>query len=183
MAAIIVICDKIEKITASDFDKIEDYAKCDQLLKEIQESFADMFKKLMDEQKCRIICSGFRIIFEMVQNCRGLVQFQGNIRFGKAFFPVENFDCEKFIEQNIPEESRQNMDFSEAETITDTQKRVFLRISTLMLEFREFYVELTKRFFNMGITHIMAETFVDKCVMTPSFEVVEGGVLQSISKS
>lgn len=161
-------------ILSSDFDDEVDFYTADCEIQTIQEKILGEYRKLSDYEKPIVLQAGYRVLLQMMENCRHFLQFQLNLRFGKCYYLIDRLDLEKVLEELLDKKAFDRMDLSTVTDLDPLKRLCFFKISSVMLQFRSFFIKLVEDIFNKEITEKMAENFVEKCTMVPQFELVDG---------
>ena len=166
-------------IKSFSFDNENDYYTADCKLQTIQESIILSFEKIRESEKSVLLQAGYRIVLQMLENFRNFIQYQLNLRFGKCYYLMDRLNIDEFFQTCLDKEAMNRMNMDDIKKLNIFQKMSFFTLSTVMLQIRAFYVDFVERMLNTKISTEMAETFVDKCAMTPCFEDSNGVTHQS----
>ena len=162
------------ELLKTDFDIEEDYYETDAKLQSVQEQLIGCYKKVRECEKTILLQAGYRVILTMMENCRNVVQFHLNLRFGKAYYLMERLNVVDFMNKNLDKEAFKKMDLEKTKDLNVVQKIAFFTLSSILIQFRQFFVDFVHKMLNKKVETDMAENFVDKCVMTPYFEDENG---------
>jgi hypothetical protein len=156
-------------ILSFSFDEEEEYFKSEAYFQKLQQQLIESFSEIRKVDMSIDLQKGFRIILQMIDNARNLLQYQFNLRKGKAYYLENKINVNEFLDHNIQRSAWEKMDL----TISDlsvNQKMAFFMLTNVMLQFRQFFVDLAEKMLNKKSSKEMAENLVDKCSIVPYFE-------------
>jgi hypothetical protein len=165
---------KYEKIYPSilnkEFDEDMDYFQTEAHFQKLQEKIIESYLSLKKSEMSLDLQKGYRILLQMIDNARNLIQSQMNIRTGKAFYIHNKVNVDDFLSKNIEKDAWQKMDVGNALELDVSKRLAFFVLTNAMMLFRDFFIELVEKMLNKLITKEMAENLVDKVVISPIFE-------------
>jgi hypothetical protein len=153
-----------------EFDQEMDYFKTEAYFQKLQEQLIESFSNIKKFEMSIDLQKGYRILLQMIDNARNLLQYQMNVRTGRAYYLENKINIKEFLSKNIEKEAWEKMDVENVFELSVNERMAFFVLSNVMLRFREFFIDLTEKMLNKPHTKKMAENLVDKVSVVPIFE-------------